>query len=281
METKAKNNDKITVECNCGAAFKVNSSQIGMKGKCNKCGQIFVVTKDTDKLSEILHVVIARIKQGQFDQVRPVLEKLTAKHPDRADAWFYLSYCQYKIGDIENAKICAQKSAQLGHEKAKTLINKIEKPTIKDRAKSLVESLPVAEMYIKAGISIWMILGILMVLIHDLRFGMGFKNALAIFMVVVGIYIAYVCKLLFSSQKWINDNTTDPQEILVFKAIKIAAKRAGMPVPKIAIDRKYQDINAFTYGLGPNTARVVVTKSFLDKLNPTKEETRKRLPARA
>jgi len=224
------------------------------------------------KENEILRVAAVRIKEGHHKQIIPALEKLVQKRPSNAKAWFYLGYCRFKAGDLENAGLAAQKSVQLGYEKATELVKKINKPTLKNRGQKLVASLPLAEMYTKAGLAIWMILGIMMAIIYDLRYGVGFVNTLVIFLVVVGIYAAYTCRLLFSCQKWIDENTTDHKERFVLNAVKAAAKRTNLPVPRIAIDRKYQDINAFTYGLGPKTARVVVTEAFMDKLNPSKEE---------
>ena len=242
------------------------------------------VSQLNERLNEGLSKIKHKIKVGKSLEVITALEKITAKYPDIAKAWYYLSVCYAQNGQEKDAYTCAEKAVALGNESAnkvlRRLSSKIKQSSITKTLKSgfaystrtFNNAIPFAEMYAKAGFAIWVLLGLMMMIIHDIRLQMGLLNALVVFAVIIAVYVGYILKFLYSPQNWISDDTADPKEQLVLKAVKIAAERTSLPIPRIAIDKKYKDINAFTYGLGTKHANIVVTEAFLDKLQPTEDE---------
>jgi heat shock protein HtpX len=132
--------------------------------------------------------------------------------------------------------------------------------------------LPVAEMYAKAGLTIWAVVGVLMLLVLQVRLAAGVPMALIATIVVFGAYAAAVAFSLASNHGWIAEQTTDPEEQRLLGLLGGAAKAARLPRPDIALARDHPELNVWTYGLSPTGARVVVTQAFLEHVQPTDPE---------
>ncbi len=140
------------------------------------------------------------------------------------------------------------------------------------RSYCLADMLPVAEMNVKGALAIWVILTFTMVGFTFVREALGVGTALALLAIVFGMYAASVAWLLFKSHKWISPATDDPLEQRILKSISNVANRSGVAAPAVALDADEVEINAYTYGLAPQAARVLVTKGFIDHVKPTDDE---------
>ena len=142
----------------------------------------------------------------------------------------------------------------------------------KMETKQLDQLLPIAEMRFKAGMAIWMVLTVLMIIVHDVRLAMGIGYTSLALAIAVGIYAGCVYAFISTSQKWITPETEDPKEKRIFQAVTVVAQQACLPRPHVAMDRHTEEINACTYGLGRKEARIVVNEALIDELQPTDDE---------
>jgi len=132
--------------------------------------------------------------------------------------------------------------------------------------------LPVAEMYTQAGLAIWAVLSLLMIIFIQGRSMLGMAGALVGLVIVFGIFAASTHSFITASRKWIDPNKPTDLEKRIYNSIQKVAAKAGLPLPRVAVAEDDPDINAYTYGLSPDTARVCVTKGFIDHVKPDPEE---------
>jgi len=134
------------------------------------------------------------------------------------------------------------------------------------------QMLPIADMNVKAGLAIWAATTLLMIVFSYISSAVGLAAGLFVLALAFAGYALGTAQALHGGHKWIAVNTADPTERRLYSILQSAASKAGLPAPRLALDRETTDINAWTYGLSTDSAFVVVTQSFLDHVKPTDGE---------
>jgi heat shock protein HtpX len=135
-----------------------------------------------------------------------------------------------------------------------------------------VADFPVAEMNVRAGVAIWAMLSLLMMIFADIYSVGGIGQALFLLVIVFACYVVAVVWQVHGKHAWITPNTADPAEHRLLRLLRSAADKAKLPLPNIALASRESDINAWTYGLGRNHAFVIVTGGLLEHVQPTDDE---------
>jgi len=156
---------------------------------------------------------------------------------------------------------------------AKPAAPPVEPPALLESPDSLptVDDFPIAEMNVKAGLAIWAMLSLLMLVFTQVRAGMGLPASLFALALVGAGYAAAVALTVHGAHTWITPASTNPVELRILRATEEAAAKAGLPTPRVALASD-DDINAWTYGLSRRTAHIVVTTGFMEHVQPTDEE---------
>lgn len=136
----------------------------------------------------------------------------------------------------------------------------------------ILESFPVAEMAVKAGLAVWVVLTFFMVAFYTVRSSFGLLPALVLLGAAAAFFAGAVVAFLGAHRNWIAADTRDPDEARIHGIVRDLAARSGLPMPKVALVRDEKEINAYTYGLTQRSARIVVTGGFMEHVKPTDAE---------
>ncbi len=134
-----------------------------------------------------------------------------------------------------------------------------------------VDDFPIAEMNVKAGLAVWAMLALLMIVFVQVRGSMGLPASIVALVLVGAAYAAAVAVTVQGSHAWITPASTNPAEQRILRATEEAAAKAGLPTPRVALATD-DEINAWTYGLSKESAHIVVTTGFMDHVQPTDQE---------
>jgi Zn-dependent protease with chaperone function len=147
-----------------------------------------------------------------------------------------------------------------------------ERPRTPAGANAHADSDPTGTV-VRAALAVWVMLGFFMLFFCELR-SISLTLALGALAVALIGYAVGTAMMLWKEQKWISDDAAEPEPRRIYTALSELSARAGLPMPKVALETEVPDINAWTYGLGRGQAHIVVTQGLLDHLKPTDDELR-------
>jgi Zn-dependent protease with chaperone function len=136
----------------------------------------------------------------------------------------------------------------------------------------LLSLMPVAEMKMKAGITIWTMLTAMMIIVYDLREAMGIYHATAGILIALAVYGGGTLAFLNRQREWITSDDQGKQKLRILLRMRATALKAGLAVPEIALAEDDPDVNVVTYGMSTDAAKVIVTGPFMEHVKPSDEE---------
>lgn len=132
--------------------------------------------------------------------------------------------------------------------------------------------------YLKAGVAVWVVLAFLMLGFAVVQGGgafglsMGRGPALTLLFIAFAIYAVWTVAFMLRPHDWIQPDAEDPEARRIYRALAAVSEKAALPMPRVALDDDAVEINAYTYGLSRQTARIHVTRGLLNHVQPTDDE---------
>ena len=132
-----ENDDRLIVTCPCGFEMEVSAADMGRTGECTRCGESITVTQEnTRPLSSPggspkgdqrtgTEPVSTVIRSGRYPEAVERLKAALSQDDSKLEVWYALAYCQYKMGDYDEAQVIARRAEQLGHPSARDLRKRI------------------------------------------------------------------------------------------------------------------------------------------------------------
>ena len=133
--------------------------------------------------------------------------------------------------------------------------------------------LRVAELYAIGGLALWGVWVALMAVAWWLRLW-GTPAMLAGTVCLGALYAYGVYARTRAPHLWIEPVTANPEQLRVFNALASVASKAGLPMPRVALELHPHEVRLASCGWNIKRGGIVVPQGLLEQVQPSDEELR-------